>query len=90
MSNLPTVRVGGVPEHFNYPWHLAQERGLFAKHGVNVQWVEQKEGTGQMIKSVRISAILAHLVGDTNAGAGGWDSIQMCTRQSFLTTFCPP
>lgn len=53
MSSLPTLRVGGVPEHFNYPWHLAQERGLFLKHGVIVHWVEQKEGTGQMIKSVR-------------------------------------
>lgn len=67
MSNLPTVRVGGVPEHFNYPWHLAQERGLFAKHGVNVQWVEQKEGTGQMIKSVRSFAILWTLARDMKA-----------------------
>lgn len=53
MASVPTLRVGGVPEHFNYPWHLARERGLFAKHGVHVEWVEQKEGTGQMIKSVR-------------------------------------
>jgi hypothetical protein len=53
MEILPVVRVGGVPEHFNYPWILAQERGLFEKHGVRLEWVEQKEGTGQMIKSVR-------------------------------------
>lgn len=57
MSTLPVIRVGGVPEHFNLPWHLAQEGGLFAKHGVSVQWVEQKEGTGQMIKSVRKKVI---------------------------------
>jgi ABC-type nitrate/sulfonate/bicarbonate transport system substrate-binding protein len=52
MTSSTTIRVGGVPEHFNYPWHLAQELGLFAKRGVQVEWVEQKEGTGQMIKSV--------------------------------------
>ena len=53
MSSYPIVRVGGVPEHFNYPWHLAAERGLYEKHGVRMVWIEQKEGTGQMIKSVR-------------------------------------
>ncbi len=35
------LRVGGVPEHFNLPWHIAIERGLFAKHGVDVEWVTQ-------------------------------------------------
>lgn len=29
--------MGGVPEHFNLPWHLARERGLFEKHGVEVR-----------------------------------------------------
>src|SRR4051794_7031225 len=24
-STLPVLRVGGVPEHFNLPWHLAIE-----------------------------------------------------------------
>lgn len=56
-AKLPVIRVGGVPEHFNLPWHLAMERGIFEKHGVQVEWVEQKEGTGQMIRSVCISLI---------------------------------
>jgi hypothetical protein len=25
MSQLRTLNVGGVPEHFNLPWHLALE-----------------------------------------------------------------
>ena len=47
------LRVGGVPEHFNIPWHLAQEHGYYAARGVDVQWVSQPLGTGQMIKSLR-------------------------------------
>lgn len=43
------VRVGGVAEHFNYSWHIARERGLFAKHNVEVKWSEQKNGTGGMV-----------------------------------------
>ena len=27
----PVLRVGGVPEHFNYPWHIAIQKNLFAK-----------------------------------------------------------
>lgn len=47
-----TLRVGGVPEHFNHLWVLAQERGLFEKHGVRVAWTVQRCGTGEMIASV--------------------------------------
>ncbi len=31
---MAQIRVGGVPEHFNLPWQMASERGLFDKHGV--------------------------------------------------------
>ncbi len=40
-ARLSPLRVGGVPEHFNMPFHLAQERGLFAKHNVEVEFVNQ-------------------------------------------------
>lgn len=59
---LQKIVVCGVPEHFNLPWHLAIENGLFAKHGVLVEFVEQKLGTGAMItsaKSGEVDVILA-------------------------------
>lgn len=46
---MDTIRVGGVPEHFNYSWHIAIERGIFAKHNVQIEWSEQKAGTGAMV-----------------------------------------
>ena len=45
MASRRAIRVGGVPEHFNHPWKLAN----FAAHGVEVEWIVQKCGTGAMI-----------------------------------------
>ncbi len=56
--------MAGVPEHFNYPWQIAQEAGLFEKNGVQVralkhtqtcshpkvEFTHVKEGTGAMIQ----------------------------------------
>lgn len=48
-----TIRIGGVPEHFNLPIHLAKEKGQFAKRGVNIEWTTFRGGTGQMTKALR-------------------------------------
>ncbi|MFT7605407.1 MAG: sulfonate transport system substrate-binding protein [Saprospiraceae bacterium] len=50
--NTTTIRVGGVPEHFNLPIHLAREQKLFETRGVSVEWTTYKGGTGQMIKAM--------------------------------------
>ena len=28
------IRIAGVPEHFNLPWHLAIEEGAFSDRGI--------------------------------------------------------
>lgn len=48
-----TIRLGGVPEHFNLPIHLAKEQGLFDSRDVNIEWTTFKGGTGQMTKALR-------------------------------------
>lgn len=48
-----TVKVGGVPEHFNLAWHLAIESGMFAQKGIQIDWVDVPGGTGAMCKSLR-------------------------------------
>ena len=55
--NNNTIRVGGVPEHFNLPWHLAMEQGLFKSRGVDIAWTTFKGGTGQMTKALRDNEI---------------------------------
>lgn len=45
---MPTIKVGGVPEHFNLPWHLAMENGFFEKQDIGIEWITCKGGTGEM------------------------------------------
>ncbi|MGB3774698.1 MAG: substrate-binding domain-containing protein [Leeuwenhoekiella sp.] len=51
------IRLGGVPEHFNMPVHLAIEKGLFGEKGLRVDWVEFPDGTGAMNKALRSGKI---------------------------------
>lgn len=45
---METVKIIGVPEHFNLPWHMAIEDGLFADRGIELVWEDIPEGTGRM------------------------------------------
>jgi sulfonate transport system substrate-binding protein len=53
MSKRKPLRVGGVPEHFNLPWHLSMEQGLFAAAGVDLTWKDYAGGTGAMTRELR-------------------------------------
>lgn len=50
--SVTKIRVGGVPEHFNLPIHLAIEEGDFQKENIEVEWITYKGGTGQMTKAL--------------------------------------
>ncbi|MBF4984625.1 ABC transporter substrate-binding protein [Nonlabens mediterrranea] len=50
---MTTIKIGGVPEHFNLPWHFALEDGAFEKEGIDLQWEDVPEGTGRMSKLLR-------------------------------------
>lgn len=47
------IRIGGVPEHFNLPIHLASENGDFRKEGIEIEWTDFGGGTGEMIQALR-------------------------------------
>lgn len=51
------IRIGGVPEHFNLPWYLAIEEGLFSKEGIAVSWKDFPGGTGAMARDLRHGSI---------------------------------
>jgi ABC-type nitrate/sulfonate/bicarbonate transport system substrate-binding protein len=54
---MKTLTIGGVPEHFNLPWHLAIEAGKFKKKGIDLIWKEFPGGTGAMCKALREGTI---------------------------------
>ena len=47
------IRVGGVPEHFNLPWHFALENQRFTQAGLDVRWQDEPGGTGAMMELLR-------------------------------------
>ncbi len=51
------IRIGGVPEHFNLPIHLANERGDFKKQNIRLEWTDFYGGTGQMTRALRENEI---------------------------------
>lgn len=54
---MKTINIGGVPEHFNLPWHLAIEGNKFKKKGIDLQWKEFPGGTGDMCTALRDGSI---------------------------------
>lgn len=71
---MKTIKIVGVPEHFNLPWHLCIENDEFDAIGINLQWTNVPEGTGKMCQMLRdgttdIAVILTEgIVKDINAG----------------------
>ncbi len=47
------LKVGGVPEHFNYPWYITLKNKEYTKHNINLRWQDFHGGTGQMCKALR-------------------------------------
>lgn len=50
---MKKINIGGVPEHFNLPWHLTLENGEYEKENINLQWHDYYGGTGAMCKALR-------------------------------------
>jgi len=50
---MKTVKIVGVPEHFNLPWHMCIDNGEFEEVGIDLQWTDVPEGTGKMCQMLR-------------------------------------
>ena len=54
---MTRLKIGGVPEHFNLPWRLAIQEGLFENINVKLHWSDMPGGTGQMVKGLMNESI---------------------------------
>ena len=50
---MKTVKIVGVPEHFNLPWQMCIENGEFEAENIDLQWKDIPEGTGKMCQMLR-------------------------------------
>lgn len=50
---MKKVRIAGVPEHFNMPWHMAIEDGAFEERGIELEFTDIPEGTGKMCQMLQ-------------------------------------
>ncbi|RZJ31658.1 MAG: ABC transporter substrate-binding protein [Flavobacterium sp.] len=72
---MKKIKIVGVPEHFNYPWHLCFERNEFVHAEIDLEWTDVPEGTGKMCQMLRngeadIAVILTEgIVKDIEAGS---------------------
>mgnify|MGYP003648040314 CR=1 FL=1 len=48
-----TLRITGVPEHFNFPWKKVVSSQPFEKEGISLQWKDESRGSGQMNRDLR-------------------------------------
>jgi sulfonate transport system substrate-binding protein len=71
------LRIGGVPEHFNLPWHLALEARRFEPLGVKVAWRDYASGSGAMAKALRDGELDAALLLTEGAVAAVSDGVAL-------------
>ena len=64
------LKVGGVPEHFNLPWHLGMEAGLPEHIDVALTWRDYPDGSGAMAAALRAGELDAALLLTEGAVAG--------------------
>ena len=71
------LRIGGVPEHFNLPWHLALEARRFDALGIEVAWRDYPGGSGAMAKALRDGELDAALLLTEGAVAAISDGVPL-------------
>ena len=54
---MVNITIGGVPEHFNYPWYLTLKNKEYTKHNINLRWKDFPGGTGEMNAALRNAEI---------------------------------
>jgi len=50
---MKVLRITGVPEHFNFPWTKVIASQPFLDRGIQLEWIEESRGSGQMNKALR-------------------------------------
>jgi ABC-type nitrate/sulfonate/bicarbonate transport system substrate-binding protein len=86
---MTSLRIGGVPEHFNLPWHLVLESALPAQLGIDARWQDFPDGSGAMAAALRAGRLDAAMLLTEGAVAGiaaggGFEVVSLYTESPLL------
>ena len=89
MTTKVPLRIGGVPEHFNLPWHLVLESSVPAELGIDARWQDFPDGSGAMAAALREGRIDAAMLLTEGAVAGvasggGFDVVSLYTESPLV------
>jgi ABC-type nitrate/sulfonate/bicarbonate transport system substrate-binding protein len=86
---MKVLRIGGVPEHFNLPWHLAIESGELRALGVDARWRDYPEGSGAMAAALGADELDCAMLLTEGAAAGvaergGFSIVSLFTESPLI------
>ena len=86
---MKSIKIAGVPEHFNLPWHLCIDNGEFDVEGIDLQWTDVPEGTGKMCQMLRdgetdIAVILSEGIVKDIVGGNPSSIVQVYVQSPLL------
>ena len=81
--------IGGVPEHFNLPWHLLIESAALGEHGIDARWRDFPDGSGAMASAltrneVDIAMLLTEGAVAGIAQGGLFNVVSLYTRSPLI------
>ena len=86
---MSTLNIGGVPEHFNVPWHLLLESGNLARGGIDARWRDYPDGSGAMAAAltkgeVDVAMLLTEAAVAGIAHGGEYSIVSLYTESPLL------
>jgi sulfonate transport system substrate-binding protein len=86
MKAKQSLRVGGVPEHFNLPWQLAAERDVFSNHEIDLSWTMYAGGTGAMTQAISNGSLDVAILLTEGFIAAASDGLEASIAKVYIDT----
>jgi ABC-type nitrate/sulfonate/bicarbonate transport system substrate-binding protein len=81
-----SLRVGGVPEHFNLPWQLAAERDVFSSYDIDLSWTMYAGGTGAMTQAISNGSLDVAILLTEGFIAAASDGLEASIAKVYIDT----
>ncbi len=80
------LRIGGVPEHFNYLWHMSSTREAFRNAGFYYEWTDYPGGSAAMAAALESGEIDIAIMLSEGAIAAIESGKPLCIEFPFVTS----